>query len=348
MTSNPSASHDLNDFSVSYSSLTCPFHNLAIENELIQGNFEGESHLFLYRNEASVVMGRFQVPWREVNMPQFLSRNNMNKSMITNTKLHLVRRRSGGGTVYHDLGNWNFCFIHKKRELPRKQNLHLMIDLLRQVDIVVEANERYDLVYRDHKGDKVYKVSGSAFKQKKDTCLHHGTLLMDASLKSLRGCLGLPAGWQLEGKGVRSVPSPVLNLAEVAPAPEFSAWIGAVEHFFQKEAHIWTLDNFSNEMLAEKEELSSWLWKWGETPGFSVQIPLGPESSFCLEAHKGQCVTAKYQGQGTQEIILCSLEAAQLGAPLSEAIKQQWIEELKLNRIQEIQSLSSVLSYFFF
>ncbi len=328
--------YQLDSFSVSYSSLNSPYENLAIENDLIQGNFEGESHLFFYRNAPCLVLGRFQVPWREVNMPHFLSRNK---------SISLVRRRSGGGTVYHDLGNWNFCFIHKQRDLPRKQNLALMIDLLATVGIEVSANERYDLVYKESK-DRIFKVSGSAFKQKKETCLHHGTLLMDASLKSLKGCLGLPNGWELEGKGVHSTPSPVLNLGEAFGVLEFSEWISKVEKFFGVVAKKWSLDDFSDEMIQEMNELSSWEWIWGETPKFEVKLPLA-RGVLCLEFFKGQCVSALIC-HGQLEFILSSLTGAYLGRELMIDLMIQVEKELDLNKYSLDTTVREALSYFFF
>ena len=198
----------MTSLSFSYSESDCPYTHLAIENELLQGHFEGESHLFIYRNRPSLVMGRFQVPWREIS---FVRLHEVEK--LLGEKVNLVRRRSGGGTVYHDLGNWNFCFIHRSREIHRNENLKTICEFMSGLGYPIEANERYDLVFDG--GEKgIFKVSGSAFKQKKDTSLHHGTLLMQANLKGLKGTLGHPKNWEVSGHGVKSHPSPVMNLGE--------------------------------------------------------------------------------------------------------------------------------------
>lgn len=340
MTQKPS--YQLSDFSVSYSSSTCPYTNLAIEDHLIQGLFEGRSHFFVYRNDPSIVMGRFQVPWREVSMPQF-------RAMQSDLKL--VRRRSGGGTVYHDLGNWNFCFIHKKRDLSRQENLALMIDLLASLGIKVSANERYDLVYHSDEG-QVFKVSGSAFKQKKDTSLHHGTLLMNASLESLRGCLGHPQHWQLSGKGVTSVPSPVINLADVLSEKiEFSHWISAIEAFFTQPVQTWSEESLSEQIVRERNELSSWTWLWGETPSFTSEIPLKQNLVLVVESLKGQCVTAKIEDRDPSDELsrtLRSLMGCRLGAVLEQGHQANLESELEYYEPEVSEQITQTLTSFFF
>ncbi len=327
----------LDDFTLSYSTLTCPYTNLAIENELINANFEKSNHLFFYRNDPCIVMGRFQVPWREVNMPKFLD---------SPLNLKMVRRRSGGGTVYHDLGNWNYCFIHKQRDLPRIENLELLIKLLANVGIHVEANERYDLVYRESE-DKVFKVSGAAFKQKKDTCLHHGTLLMDAGLTSLKGLLGHPKEWELEGKGVKSHPSAVINLAEVFRPLNFEQWITSIENSTSQKAHCWDESSLSLEIEQERDCLRSWSWCWAETPHFSAKLPLHLSQHnhqyLFTKWEKGQCVKAQIQA-GNLDIELTSLIGRYLGPKENY---NSLCAELE-NEFGVIPGLRDGLSHFFF
>jgi len=258
-------------WSISFSLNDCPYTHLAIEKYLLDGNFNGDSHLFFYRNSPSIVFGRFQVPWREINIPRLRE--------ISGIKL--VRRRSGGGTVYHDLGNWNFCILHKQRTLKREENLSLIQALLAGVGISVVTNERFDLLSEDGR-----KVSGSAFKQKKEAHLHHGTLLMRAKLSDLRGVLGTHPEWTVTGKGIRSNPSQVVNLCELYHwengSLEFGSWLKSVEEFFKAHLNLLSVQQWpvAKEMLpsvvkAESSELSSWDWVWGETPEFSIESSQG-------------------------------------------------------------------------
>lgn len=283
------------NWSFSSSNSHDPFFNLAWENELLHGEFEGDSHLFLYRNNPCIVSGRFQVPWREMN---FLYRrgesgapNTMNETHETKL-LPYVRRRSGGGTVYHDLGNWNFCFVHRGRELKREENLKEVITICKNLGQEIYMNERFDLV--TDCDQKTFKVSGSAFKQKKDFALHHGTLLVQAGIDQLKGALGMTSGWNVTGKGIPSVPSPVINLVDL----DYSHWEKSwCEHLgigvLEERAPFDGGDRF----LKEQAELASWQWRFGETPKhrveLSLELELGsstPKAPVTFDFQKG-CVT---------------------------------------------------------
>lgn len=264
------------EWSLSSSRSHNPFFNLAWENELLHGEFEGESHLFLYRNGPCIVSGRFQVPWREMN---FLHEN----------QLPYVRRRSGGGTVYHDLGNWNFCFVHKGRELKREENLKRVIGICASLGISLSMNERFDLTTTQ--GGSLFKVSGSAFKQKKDYALHHGTLLVKAGIDQLKGALGVTSGWKVTGKGIPSVPSPVLNLERLDYDLWEKSWceslaIGPLEMI---DTHV--TDRFRQ----EESDLRSWQWRFGETPHHSLEFSweLGLGGQVELDIQKGRVISYK-------------------------------------------------------
>lgn len=273
------------DWSFSFSDQIDPFFNLAWENELLKGDFPEESHLFLYRNKPCIISGRFQVPWREMNFhaPRFL-------------ELTYVRRRSGGGTVYHDLGNWNFCIVRKGRELNRIKNLELIISVLKILGVEVSYNDRFDLVFKD-KSDQDLKVSGSAFKQTKNMNLHHGTLLVEASLKDLKGTLGVTDGWELTGKGIASHPSPVTNLNEHGHNLTFDKWINAWLSFFELKPENHSPPSFSQLQSIEEERcaLKSWQWRWGETPHHNISWNnLGSE--VIIEIKKGQVIGQSFKG----------------------------------------------------
>ena len=238
---------------LSLSDSLCPATNLAFEKFLLENLSEGERHLFLYRNDACIVMGRFQVPWREVSLEK-----------ADEKKIQLIRRRSGGGTVYHDPGNWNFCFLRGERELAREENLINVIQVLGNLGISVKMNERFDLVFPTGEGPK--KISGSAFKQQKDRSYHHATLLVNASLSNLKGVLGKSPLWEVSGKGIASHPSPVTNLKEHHPL-DYEDWLDEWMRFFQvKEEDFFEVSDSHSSIQKERQELLSWDWLWGETP----------------------------------------------------------------------------------
>ncbi|TKA57245.1 hypothetical protein B0A53_01201, partial [Rhodotorula sp. CCFEE 5036] len=113
--------------------------------------------LYLYRNSPSVIIGRNQNPWKEINLAR-----------LRELDIPFVRRKSGGGTVYHDLGNTNYCVFVPRTEFDRKTNAELVVRGLQNLDLAAY-------------------VSGSAFKLVNKRAYHHGTMLIDAKLGDLRG-----------------------------------------------------------------------------------------------------------------------------------------------------------------
>lgn len=257
-------------WSISKSNIHCPFSNLAWEENLLRGDFPGDAHLFFYRNKPSIVLGRFQVPWREINFVELFKRGEKDN-------ISVVRRRSGGGTVYHDLGNWNFCIVRKTRQLKRLENLAVIKQAVSAFGIELHINERFDLLYQSN--DENFKVSGCAFKQKRETSLHHGTLLVNADLGRLKGVLGHPQEWEVGGKGIASHPSAVCNIGPLSSELEFDNFFEVLRSDLRALEVPFYLEKI---LTAEVAELKSWEWKWGETPHFSVTA-----NDFYLEAKKG-------------------------------------------------------------
>lgn len=219
-------------------------------------------------------MGRFQVPWREVDLIKAEEKN-----------IQLVRRRSGGGTVYHDLGNWNFCFLKGERELSRVENLELVVEVLKGLGVTVRSNDRYDLVFDTAEGPM--KVSGSAFKQQKDRSYHHATLLVNAELQNLKGVLGHSCRLEVLGKGIKSHPSPVINLGNITNI-HYEDWCNQWKRIFEV-SDVEVLREDLEAVEIEREELRSWEWLWGETPENEVHLDSG---NLTLKTKKGLVVEA--------------------------------------------------------
>ncbi len=149
-----------------------------------------------------------------------------------NGGVHLVRRRSGGGAVYHDLGNINYCVIGPSKEFTRDKSAEMVAGALRSLGIhTARVNERHDIVFdgplqnrnstrgRDVENEdssenvtKPLKVSGSAYKLTTSRALHHGTCLLSSNLDSVRNLLRSPARRYIKARGVPSVSSPVGNV----------------------------------------------------------------------------------------------------------------------------------------
>lgn len=192
-----------------------PFLNLSIEHYLFQTTTEKSTVLFLYTNGPSIVIGRNQNPWVEVNLPLLHT---------SPSRISLVRRRSGGGTVFHDLGNVNYSVCMPSARFDRDVHAEMVVRALHGLGVgAATVNARHDIVLLPAgtiaAGTKMLKtpegtrkVSGSAFKLARLRSYHHGTMLLDSRLEDVRSYLRSPARGWLKARGVDSVRSPVANV----------------------------------------------------------------------------------------------------------------------------------------
>ncbi|HAZ13140.1 MAG: lipoate--protein ligase [Bdellovibrionales bacterium GWA2_49_15] len=245
-----------------------PFFNLATENWIFRDLDPRQKVLFLWRNEDTVVIGRFQNPWVECHTQK-----------MQEDKVHLARRQSGGGAVFHDLGNTNFTFLSSKQDFDKSVNNQIIIESLKSFGIVAQASGRNDITVQNDDPLGPKKISGSAFKETKDRAFHHGTLLINANLSRLGNYLN-PDKKKLEGKGITSVKARVANLKDLCPSithEDLSARI--IQQFFTvhgAESPIEYLDvdylKKQNSLNRYYEELKDWNWRFGETPNFTHHL----------------------------------------------------------------------------
>lgn len=266
-----------------------PFFNLAIEDWIFR-DLDPHSHvLFIWRNSPTVVIGRFQNPWNECHL------NKMKEDEV-----HLVRRQSGGGAVYQDLGNTNFTFMSGREKYKKENNNKILIEALQSLGIKAEASGRNDLVIEIENSTR--KISGSAFKENRDRCFHHGTMLINVNLQKLGDYLN-PSKKKLEAKGITSVRSRVANLKEVNPDIEHhhlqQALIQSFFDFYQEKCAISELSFSSDQennpeygpLYSYYEHLKSDLWRLKETPHFTHQFEERfewGEINILLQVNKGQ------------------------------------------------------------
>lgn len=243
-----------------------PAFNLATEDYIFRDMNPDEPVLFLWRNEKTVVIGRFQNPWTECHTQK------MEEDGIT-----LVRRQSGGGAVYHDLGNTNFTFMSSRATYDKEANSKLIIEALSYFGVTALTSGRNDILATTSDGDK--KISGSAFKETKDRCFHHGTLLIDADLSKLANYLN-PHQKKLVSKGITSVRARVINLVEINPTITHETLsekiIELFQQFHQTNAVVEHLSRHelekSPQMMEYFKKYSDWQWRFGETPQFNHQM----------------------------------------------------------------------------
>lgn len=228
---------------------TCvdPYINIATEKYLLE-NVPAESCiLYLWQNKNTVVIGRNQNPWVECRT-----------SLLEAEDGRLARRLSGGGAVFHDLGNLNFTFLVNSEDYDLNKQFSVIQTACEYAGIKTERSGRNDLTVQGQ------KFSGNAFYHAQGKSYHHGTLLIQADMDKLSRYL-TPSKAKLEAKGVSSVRSRVANLRELSPALDcdtmkkymakaFSAVYGLTVNEFP----------FAEEKIAEDaQQLQSWDWLYG-------------------------------------------------------------------------------------
>ena len=225
-----------------------PVLNLSIEHYLLQKSSPDSTVLFLYRNAPCIVIGRNQNPWLEVNFEAVQRLRNLEvdpgnigtDSVLASQRwkdVSLVRRRSGGGAVVHDLDNVNFSVICPPKDFTRDKHSEIVTKAIREINPRARVNERHDIVLDqgellaeedrpnpmdmhrsnfESKGENgsPLKVSGSAYKLTRQRALHHGTcLLTSPNLSLISQLLHSPARPFIKARGVDSVRSPVGNIS---------------------------------------------------------------------------------------------------------------------------------------
>ena len=212
------------------------------------------------------MIGRNQNPWSECNLTK-----------MKEDDVHLARRTTGGGAVFHDLGNTNFTFLSPRESYRRENNIQIILAALKQFGIRGEASGRNDLLVPFVDGPR--KFSGSAYREKKDRAFHHGTLLLNADLSRLGNYL-TPNPKKLQAKGKESVRARVANLNELKPGIHHEEVVSEVqksfEDFYDSKAEVELLNMASLQKIPELNEqfqqLSSWNWLYGNTLEFNQKM----------------------------------------------------------------------------
>ena len=248
---------------------TNPYVNLVYENYLFRKHQNEESSdqiLILWKSAPSIVMGKFQNPWLECQVKK-----------IRSSGVNLVRRQSGGGCVYHDLGNLNYSFISSKKNYDKSRNANIIVSALRELGISAFENKRHDLRLLHNEVD--YKISGCAFKETRSSALHHGTLLIDANLDLLNDLLRSKT--QVESAlGVKSVSSSVVNLKSIIPLlSEDSIKVAIRKSFATAYDSNVAVEEISEQeicmlptLMEQIEFQRSWEQIYGVTPKFTFKI----------------------------------------------------------------------------
>lgn len=269
---------------------TDPHFNLAAEEYLLLTCEPGESYFLLWQNEPSIIIGKHQNTMEEINT-EYVDRHG----------IHVVRRMSGGGAVYHDLGNLNYSFIigNGQRDLfDFGKYAKPIVDLLVQLGVDASISGRNDLLIGER------KFSGTAQYVKNQRLLHHGTLLYASELEHLVEALNV-SGEKIESKGVKSIRSRVTNIQEHMPASMdlMDFWKLLSQHV-STQYEDWEPSALTEEQLQGIRQLAdekyrSWEWKFGASPVFNYKNSKrfqGGKLEVLLEVKEGIIKDCKFYG----------------------------------------------------
>jgi lipoate-protein ligase A len=244
---------------------TDPYTNLATEDYILS-SYCADDYLLLWRNDNTIVVGLHQNTLEEINAA-FAEQNN----------IRVVRRRTGGGAVYHDLGNLNFSFITEARDASRLTMERFTLPVVRALAAMglnAEASGRNDILINGS------KISGNAQCLHKERILHHGTLLFDADLSMAGKALQVKPE-KFASKSVKSVRARIGNIKEfLRPAmrmEEFSVNLAQclMRDNLAQTGQAGTLELTAHDLLAIAElrenKYATWEWNYGRSPAFNFR-----------------------------------------------------------------------------
>lgn len=235
-----------------------PYYNLAVEQHLLESVDEDSCILYLWQNAHTVVIGRNQNAWKECRT-----------SLLEQEGGHLARRLSGGGAVFHDLGNLNFTFLVPQADYDLDRQFSVIQEAARSFGIPAKKSGRNDVLADGR------KFSGNAFYRNGTQAYHHGTLLVDVDMQHMGRYLN-PSKAKLQSKGVDSVRSRVVNLRELNPDITIPGLKAAMAEAFAKVYSL-PLEQLPEEALNKpyidslRQRNSSWEWLYGQKIPFTFE-----------------------------------------------------------------------------
>lgn len=241
------------------SNSTNPYFNFALEEYFMtKKNLDDDKIFLFWRTNPTVMIGRYQNTYCEIN-EKYVKENNIN----------VIRRNSGGGTIYTDMGAWQFTFIeknHKENGISFEKFTEPIINTLRKENIDANFNSRNDLLIGKR------KFSGNAQYRKDNSILHHGSILFNTDIKAMVESITV-AEDKIIAKGIKSVRERVVNISEVMKenitSEEFR---DIILNSLLKDSKTYTLNKQDiNEInKIKKDKFESWDWNYGKNPVFNI------------------------------------------------------------------------------
>ncbi len=240
---------------------TDPEFNLALEQFVFDEMDHSQEYFMLWQNDNAIIVGKNQNTIEEIN-----------QKYVEEHKIKVVRRLSGGGAVYHDLGNLNFTFIVNGEDASNMDLhafCHPIAQALNQLGVPAEVNGRNDITIEGR------KFSGNSQYIRNKRIMHHGTMMFDSDLSVVSACLNVSRD-KIESKGVKSVRSRVTNIREYLNQDiTLKQYKELLLHYMEQETPM-TRHAFTPEELARAEEIKAaryarWEWNYGYSPRYSLR-----------------------------------------------------------------------------
>ena len=318
---------------------TDPYFNIATDEYIFK--YIKEDCFMLWQNDNAIIVGKHQNTLAEINIDYVREHN-----------IKVVRRLSGGGAVYHDMGNLNYSFTKtgentemvdfKKYTLP-------MLEVLQELGVDAKFEGRNDLTI-DGK-----KFSGNAEHVFKNKVLHHGTLLFTSEMKSVSGALKINP-LKYSDKAVKSVPKRVTNISDHLKTPI------TIEEFADKIInHILTtyddckLYEFTEKDLAaiqkiRDEKYATWEWNYGKSPDYNFKKGIrndGGTLEMNLDVEKGIIKKVKIYGDFFNEKDIAEIEDALENTPHEENEIRKVLDQYEIGKYFHNMNSGDLLSAMF-
>lgn len=290
---------------------TDPDFNLALEEYVFNSMPRDKEYLLTWQNDNAIIIGHHQNTLSEID-----------EKYVQDHNIRVVRRLSGGGAVYHDLGNLNFTFIvDSDSALVDLERFCLRVaNALSTLGVDARIDGRNDILVNGH------KISGNAQYRKEGRVMHHGTLLFDSDLTVLSNALK-PDPLKIQAKGVASVRSRVGNIRALLPRDmtlqQFrehlaDTLLSGIPH----SRYTLTQEDLAAIENIRAERYGTWEWNYGMSPGCTVLRKKRIEGCGNIQAHltldrgciASLCFRGDYFSTEDPDILAKALE----GAPLTE------------------------------
>ncbi len=319
--------------------LTDPSYNMAFDEFCLERLAIDEPVFYLWQNRPAVIVGMNQDAHTEVNLDYLLQNG-----------IALVRRVTGGGAVYHDLGNLNYTIVGPSEDLERDypEYAGLMCKALQQLGVPATLSGRNDILVNGK------KVSGFAKRVCRNRLMVHGTLMYNVDVDVLTKVLN-PSNCKLQSKGIASVRSRVANLSAYLPElPDVQAFSRRLEQILSNDyadsEYLLTVEKLKAVQELADAKFSQWEWNYGRSPRatltHSTRLSCGT-----VEVHltiaEGRISACRLGGDFIGNLPVSEVEAALTGVPYEPASIRDCLSYLKINQFFDGATVDDLVKVLF-